>query len=349
MGAVLHLWRVVATQKFMVDGTGVGLRKGRNYARMQFVWGHHEKFQGALVMLRMVRLVVLLLLCSGMYLQAQDVYRDWNRRVCPLLDRPFRSYRGVDITHILAADTGTTGWGDSVSVTDVQIWGRLPSWENDFGGELEIRGHSDLRVLQGLKAGSGVDRQHGFLMLRGVAEWHQRFLGGFGMQARIQPGIYTALSTPAGNIFSVPVGLTLVQAFHPDFAVFAGADYYPDFDAGIDPLGGILYTRHRDFQIQVGYPETRMSLRPYGGRFALGLGADFIRWPEYRLGRDDDNRRIRFRENQTYMELSWDTRGFTQVDLRVGYMFRRRATLSGGETVALDDSPFVALGFSALL
>jgi hypothetical protein len=293
--------------------------------------------------------VSMLLMVSGLPLYGQDLYRDWNRRVCPVLDTPFETYRGLDLSYTLASDTQTTGWGDSVGVSDINLWGRLPTWENDFGGELEIRGHADFRVLSGLKSGSGVDRQHGFMMLRGVAEWHQRFLGGFGMQMRMQPGIYTALSKPSGNIFSVPVGVTLVQAFHSDFAIFGGVDYYPNSMTEFDPVGGLLYSFHNEIWVQLAYPHTRVTMRPYGGRFQFGAGADFIRWPEYSLGRDDDQERLRFRENQAYGELSWDTRGFTRIELRAGYTFRRRAIFEDGPTVAFEDAPFVSLGFSGLL
>lgn len=300
-------------------------------------------------MLRVVRYVLLLLLCFGAVVDAQDWYRDWNQRVCPVLDTPFRTFRGVEITHAPGADTGTTGWGDSVSVTDVALWGRLPRWANDYGGELEVRGHADLRVLSGMKAGSGIDRQHGFVMLRGAAVWHQRYYGGVGLQVRMQPGMYTAVGKLAGNVFSVPVGATLVQAFSPEFAVFAGGDYYADFAVEFDPVLGLLYSRHKEIWLQLAYPETRLSFRPYGGRFAFGAGADVVRWPEYRLVRDDTYRRLRFQENQAYVALSWDTRGFTQFDVRIGYLFDRSATFEDGPKVVFADTPFVSIGFSALL
>ncbi len=309
------------------------------------LWGW--RLTEEILMVRTLRISVFLLFCWGMQVSGQDVYRDWNRRVCPVLDTPYRTYRGTDITHYLGTDTGTDGWGDRVSVTDVALWGRLPSWENDFGGELEVRGHLDLRLLEGLKSGSGIDRQHAFMMARGKLAWHQRYWGGFGLQLRAQPGVYTALSTPSGNIFSVPVGGNLVFAFTPELALFAGVDYYPDFAAEFDPYVGLVYSRY-EMTAQMAYPETRFTFRPYGGRFQMGTGAVFTRWLEYRLGRDDDRRRLRFRENQFYGELSWDTRGFTQIDLRAGYMYRRRAVFEDGPTVAFDDTPFVSLGFSGL-
>ena len=291
---------------------------------------------------------VLVLLVAVSHASGSDVYRDWNRRVCPILDTPFRTFRGLDITHHIQTDTGTEGWGDGVSVTDIALWGRLPTWENDFGGELELRGHLDLRFFEGLKSGSGIDRQHGFMMLRGAAVWHQRYLGGFGLQAHIEPGVYTALSKPSSDIISVPFGGRFIQAITPEWGVYAGFDYYPDFAAEFDPALGVVYSRY-DMSMEVAYPETRLTLRPYGGRMQLGMGAAFTRWLEYRLGRDDDRRRLRFRENQAYAEVSWDTRGFTQIDLRVGYTFGRRAVFEDGPTVAFDDTPFIAVGFSALL
>lgn len=296
---------------------------------------------------RVLKILSVLAVVALSQASGRGLYRDWNRRVCPILDTPFRSYRGVEIKHDFATDTETVGWGDSVSVTDVSMWGRLPSWENNFGGELELRGHLDIRMLQGLDAAKSRDRQHGFMMLRGAGVWHQRYWGGFGVQAHMQPGIYTAISKPSGNIFSVPLGGRLIQALTPELAVFAGVDYYHNFAAELDPAVGLVYSQH-DLFMQFAYPETRLTLRPYGGRLQLGMGAEFTRWPEYRLGRDDDRRRIRFRENQAYTEFSWDTRGFTQIDLRAGYTFRRRAVYADGPTVAFDDTPFIALGFSAL-
>jgi hypothetical protein len=278
-----------------------------------------------------------------------DLYRDWGRRLCPVLDTPHRTYRGFHVGHILGSGTGTTGWGDNVSVTDLHLWGRLPSLENDLGGELELRGHTDLRVLEGFSAGSGLDRTHGFMMLHATAIWHQRFLGGFGMQARLRPGVYAALSKPAGNVFALPVGLTLVQAFHPDLAVFAGADYYPEFDVEVDPVFGLLYTQRDSFAMQLAYPHSKLAIRPYGGRFQMGMGADVVRWPEYRLGSGDDRRSLRFRENRAYATLSWDTRGFTQIDLQMGYVFGRKAIFPGADTIEFEDAPFVSLGFSAIL
>ncbi len=295
-----------------------------------------------------VKFIIFVSIVFGLQAGAQNVYRDWNRRVCPILDTPYRTYRGMHFTHYLRTDTGTAGWGDGVSLTDMGFWGRLPSWENNYGGELEVRGHIDLRILEGMRRGSGVNRQHGFMMLRGKAIWHQRYWGGFGLQARMEPGIYTAVSMPSGNVLSVPLGGNLVQAITPDFAVFAGMMYYPNFAVGRDPILGMVYSRYDEVMVQLGYPETRLTMRPYGGRLQFGMGAEFTRWLDYRLGRNDDRRRIRFRENQYYGELSWDTRGFTQVDLRAGYTFRRRAIFSDGPKVAFDDTPFVSLGFRAL-
>jgi len=296
-----------------------------------------------------VSLAVLCVCFLAAGVQSQELYRDWNRRVCPVLDTPYRTFRGFELAHTLAADTGTTGWGDGVSVTDLALWGRLSSWENDFGGELELRGHFDLRILEGMEAGSDLDRQYGLMMLRGLAEWHQRYRGGFGLQLRMQPGIYAAVSEPSGDLFSLPVGVTLVQAFSPAFALFAGVDYYMDFDVEWDPVIGLLYVPDQALRLQLAYPETRVSLRPGGGRFAWGLGAKMVRWPEYSLGSDDTYDRLAFEENQAYLELSWSTRGFTQMDLRAGYIFDREAAFADGPTVAFEDAPFIAIGFSALL
>ncbi|MFU8780435.1 MAG: hypothetical protein ACNA71_05345 [Kiritimatiellia bacterium] len=299
--------------------------------------------------MRLVLFIVLLSVFGGLSLPGQDLYRDWNRRVCPVLDTPFRTHGGWDIAHTLRTDTDAPGWGDGVSVTDIGFWGRLPTWENDFGGELEVRGHADFRLLEGLESGSGIDRQHGFMMLRGVVTWHQRYLGGFGMQTRIQPGVYTALSNPSGNLFAVPVGATFIQALSADFAIFAGVDYYPNFMVEFDPVVGVLYSLYNELWVQVAYPHTRVTMRPYGGRFQFGVGADFTRWPEYSLGADDERERLRFRENQAYVELSWDTRGFTQIDLRLGYVFGRKAIFEEGLSVDFDDAPLASLGFRAML
>ena len=292
--------------------------------------------------------VVFFMVVAFVHVRGQDMYRDWNRRVCPILDTPHETFRGLEISHHLGTDTGTEGWGKSASLTDVALWGRLPGWENDLGGELEIRGHIDLRFLSGLEGGSGVDRQHGFMMLRGTAVWHQRYWGGFGLQALLQPGIYTALSKPSGNIFSVPVGGRLIQAITPNWGVFAGVDYYPDFAVDLDPAGGLVYSRY-ELLMQLAYPETRLMLRPYGGRLQLGAGCDFTRALDYRLGRDDERNRVRFRENQAYTAISWDTRGFTRIELRAGYTFHRRAIFADETRVVFEDTPFVAVGFRALL
>jgi hypothetical protein len=206
------------------------------------------------MMFRSICFVLASMLFLQVTVSAQDLYRDWSRRVCPVLDSPYRTYRGLQLSHIPASETGTTGWGDSVSVSDINIWGRYSSWENNVGGELELRGHADLRVLEWFEQGSGMDRLHGFLMLRAVGVWHQRFRGGFGLQGRVQPGVYTALSSPDGKMFSMPVGVKLIQAFNPDFAIYAGVDYYPDFSVDLDPVFGMLYSRYNEIWLELGYP-----------------------------------------------------------------------------------------------
>lgn len=279
----------------------------------------------------------------------QGLYRDWDRRVCPVLDTPYGTFEGISLLHVPGVDTGTVGWGDNVSVSDVNIWKRYANWENDVGGELELRGHADVRVLEGFEQASGIDRLHGFWMLRVVGVWHQRFRGGFGVQGRMQPGVYSSLGAFDGKILSVPVGVTLIQAFRPDLAVFAGVDYYPDFAVDLDPVLGVLYSRYNEIWLEAGYPRSRFSYRPYGGRLQFELGADFSRWPEYRLERDDERQSLQFRENRFYAGFSWDTRGFTRVDVKAGYMSNRRLDFREGGTIEFEDAPFVSIGFSGVL
>ncbi len=277
-------------------------------------------------------------------------YRDPYQRLCPVLDVPYRTFQGLEISHTLSADSRTEGWGDSISVTDVHFWGRWATLENDYGGELEVRGHLDLRVLEGFAAASGIDRWHTLGMARLAMIWHQRFLGGVGMQLRVFPGLYGALDRPDSDVFALPFGGTLVYAFAPDIALFGGVDAYPGFEVGIDPVLGGVYSYLDTLRVQVAYPETEVSWTPRASRIRTAFGARFSRWPEYSLGKGDERGRIRMTENQLYAGLSWETRGGTEVLIRGGYMRDRRVRFDAdADGVKLADSPFLMIGFGGLL
>ena len=293
---------------------------------------------------------VLLLSVLPQSVRAQGYYRDPYQRLCPVLDVPYRTFQGVEIRHTMAADSQTEGWGDSVSVTDVNLWGRWASLENDYGGELEIRGHLDFRILEGFAAASGMDRLHTLGMARVGVIWHQRFLGGVGMQLRAFPGLYGALDRPDSDVFGVPFGGTMIYAFTPDVALFGGLDVYPGFGVGVDPVLGVVYSYLDTLRLQFAYPETELRWSPFASGLSTSLGATFARWPEYSLGKGDERDRMRMMENRFSAGLSWETRSGTEVAIRGGYVQGRRVRFDGDAPgVTLDDSPFVMIGFSGLL
>ncbi len=282
--------------------------------------------------------------------QGQGYYRDAYNRACPVLDMPYEASQGAGITHVTGAGTGTTGWGDDISETHLQFWGRMGTWENAWGGELEVRSHLDLRMLEGFAAASGIDQFHTLGMLRAALVWHQRFLGGIGLQVRTFPGLYMAVDEPDGDVFAIPAGGRLIYAISPEWAVWAGADSYPGFDVEVDPALGFVYQYLEELRVQVGYPETRLAWTPYMRRFRAMAGATFSRWPEYRLGSGDAREWMRMLETRAYAGFGWAMSGGTEFVLQGGYAWDREIRF-GGETAAvtIDDAPFVRLAFRGLL
>jgi hypothetical protein len=81
----------------------------------------------------------------------------------------------------------------------------------------------------------------------------------------------------------------------------------------------------------------------------LEVGADFVHWTEYRLESDDPREHLRFREDRFFAGFSWDTLGFTQIDVKAGYVSNRRLDFLNVPTIEFDDAPFVSIGFSGIL
>jgi len=300
---------------------------------------------------RVVRLAGILLLAGSVVAASsgRESYRNVDDRECPILDAPYRTSFEIDVTYTFPAATGTTGWGDELSVTDVGLWGRLFSWENTLGSELEAQIQWDTMVLEGFTNAGDDNLIHALSMARLFLQWSQRYVNGYGMQLSASPGLYTSLDALDGEAFSCPAGLTLIKAFTPNCALFMGANVYPDFDTTVDPRLGLIYSCRDSVVLQLAYPESRFEYSPARWiRFLMG--ARLLLWPEYSLGNEDVRERLQYEEGRAFAGIEWGCTERTQISLQGGYAFDR--TISFGAVagdVELEDATFVMIGIGGRL
>lgn len=295
-------------------------------------------------------LAVGVLLMTGMpaWVKGADSYRSFEERQCPILDTPYRTFRGLELGYVAPAGSLTAGWND-MSMMEVSAWGRVLSWENEVGGELEIRGHWDSMLLQFSDVPSGMDSSYGLSMGRIFMQWSQRFLNGWGLQMDVSPGLYSGLEQVGGDDFSAPAGLTLIKAFTPNVALFAGVSLYPTFDQTVDPRVGLRWSRRDDVVLQLAYPESRYEVSP-SKSLRLHLGARLWIWPEYQLGDEDPRERLQYDEGRVYGGIEWAFNRWTELSLQGGYVFNRTMAFEASSPdVELDDAPFVRIGFTGRL
>lgn len=301
---------------------------------------------------RRVFQVVVVLLVTGVVVLAapeRESYRNMATRECPILDTPYRTRSGLNLTFTFPSDTGTTGWGDAMSVADVDLWIRLFSWENTLGSEVEAQFQWDNRILEGFASSGGGDSAYTLSMASLFLQWSQRYVNGYGMQMHASPGVYSGLDETDGDLFFCPAGLTLIKAVTPDFALFLGANVYPDFDATVDPVAGLLYAYKDHVVFQLAYPESRFELSPTRSiRFLMG--ARLSLWPEYNLGEDDPRGRLQMDEGRAFAGIELGCTERTQISLQAGYAFDRTVSFeAAGGDVELEDAPSVMIGISSRL
>lgn len=297
---------------------------------------------------RRVCWLVLCMLCAVSSLRAAEPasYRNLDTRECPVLDMPFRTFWGLEGGYAFPAESTAPAW-DDVGMVEAVAWARFVDWENDIGGGLEIYGRWESLILQGV-SGTGSDGYP--LTTAGLAfRWSQRYLNGYGLMLDAAPGIHSTLDTVGGNGFAVPCGATLVKAFSPDFAIFAGASVYPGFDQVVDPRGGLRWALRDSVIVDLAYPETRLVLAPHR-RFQFVAGARAMLWPEYDMGDDDARKTLRYDEIRAYGGFDIGVTESVDISLRGGYLFGREISFETGDPdVEIEDAPFAGVAISGRL
>lgn len=280
---------------------------------------------------------------------AAESYRNLDDRECPILDTPYRTWSEYDIGYTLPASTDAIGWGDKLSVIDINVWLRFLNWENAFGGELDMQVRWDNMLLEGFANASGVDAIHALSMARLFLQWSQRFVGGYGLQVHAEPGLYMSADGLDGDIFSLPAGLKLIKALSPNSAFFLGVNYYPDFKTQIDPVCGFIHAQRDDVVLRLAYPESNLDVA-ITRNFRFRFGARMLLWPDYALDRGDARERLRYREGRAFGGLEWGCTRDVQIALRAGYAFARKISFAdAADDVAIDDAPFLMIGIGGRL
>lgn len=289
--------------------------------------------------------VVLLLagVALAAVVRAQDSvsYRDPSERRCPVLDAPLTSSSGISLDYGFPAETTAPGWND-LSTAELDVWARILNWENESGGDLDLRLQwNTLWLLFG-----GDDPSDPLTMAAVQAQWSQRFVNGYGLQVDVAPGLYSALESVESDDFSVPFGFTVVQAMNPEMAVFLGVSVYPGFERLIDPRAGVRWSDSERYTIDLAYPETRGVWSPFDG-LRLMLGARVSLWPEYNLG-DDPRERLRYEEIRAYTGFEVDCGEWFTLGLQGGYLFAREISYENEEYpgVDVDDAPFASVALN---
>ncbi|MDD4872021.1 MAG: DUF6268 family outer membrane beta-barrel protein, partial [Kiritimatiellae bacterium] len=175
--------------------------------------------------------------------------------------------------------------------------------------------------------------------------WSQRYLHGFGMQINATPGLYSDLESVSGEDFSVPFGVTAIQALSKNFAFFAGVRVYPSFQKVVDPVAGIYWSSRNDVVVQLGYPESRFEYSP-NNILRFIAGARLWLWPDYNMG-DDERQRLLFSEGRTFGGIELACGKHTLLTMKGGYLFSRKISFEEeADDVEIDNAPFVSLGLS---
>lgn len=278
--------------------------------------------------------------CAAASALAQEsMYRDPANMECPILDMPFFESWGLEAGGVGEAETDAPGW-ENVSVAEASAWGRIGDFENDWGGDLDLRALVDTMVL----TFNDYDDAYALTMARVNLQWSQRFEGGTGFEVDAAPGLYSSFDTFKSDDFAVPCGASFVQALNPHVAGFLGASVYPGFDETLVPRGGIRLAHGNKAVLDIAYPESRLVLGT-ARAFRLTTGIRVSDWPEYNMG-DDPRERLRYDEVRAYATMQFGVGEMTGFMLQGGYVMDREVSFESDDTVInIEDAPFVRIGF----
>jgi len=279
-------------------------------------------------------------LAGSLLYGADESYRNLDKRICPILDTPYRTLSGLEMIYEFSSKTDASGWG-KLSVYDINAWVRLVEWENKSGGDLEIQAQINSLFLET----SATSESFSLMRADFFLQWSQRFINGYGLQLHASPGLYSSLQKVTGNDISIPFGITGIKAFSPGSAFFAGIRVYPDINDPVEPIAGFRWAHRDDFVAQLAYPESRLEFSPAESiRFIIGASMWVL--PDYNMG-NDDRERIQIEESRVFGAIEFTVSEYTIFSLKGGYLFDREVSFKASiDEVEVEDAPFAGIAFS---
>lgn len=267
-------------------------------------------------------------------------YRRADQRACPVLDLPLPHMSSLEALYAFPASSSNALW-DDVAVIRTAAWIRLLYLETDFGSDLEILASWDSMIVQGYAGGNS-----GYSMVAACIpfRWSQRYIGSWGLQLEIEPGVYSTLKSLRGEDLNIPSGARIIKSFDPETAVYAGFKFFPGFEIPVVPNVGWRWARDKAFLVEFAYPESRLHYYPFSG-LRLISSAGFMNWPEYNMSKDDRRKAVGFNEGSLKLGADWAITDYTELTLQCGYVFDRAITFKEHSAdIEIDNAPFAGLG-----
>ncbi len=191
------------------------------------------------------------------------------------LDAPTHPLSTVTLLYTPTSRFGA--FGESATV-EFETALRLFAFERVLAGDFE--GFFRARLLSYVNS-TGVDALPdvaGHLALDFAQSW--RFVNGWSLELRGEPGIYSDLASPQ---FNCPATVRLHYAFSPELAGVVGATYRHGWYLPVFPSVGVAWQPNRFFRTEAMLPRSAVLLSPFRPVTLLGT----IEWRNFDVALDE--------------------------------------------------------------
>lgn len=166
-----------------------------------------------------------------------------------------------------------------------------------------------------------------------------RYVGGWALQVRAAPGIYSDAEEIDADALAMPVSALLVYSFSPAVSGLLGFEYRASWETEVVPLIEVAWAVSDQLRIEAGFPKSQAVLAVDD---VLSMYAAFA-WDGVTYARDDDHGDLSLEDYRSTLGMTYGLSGETQFICELGYVFNREVE-ANDETVSIDSTPYIRFG-----
>jgi hypothetical protein len=236
---------------------------------------------------------------------------------CQILDHVARPIYEFRLTVI--PESGFAGYGDSGFLEIAADWD-VAYFRGVALGDVEMNLRSKLTLLTD---SARLELPDQVAMVAADIAWTGRYEGGYGVQARVKPGIYSDIEELGLDALAFPFSGTFIYAFDPAVSGMIGLEIRPGFERLVMPILGVAWEIRSDLRLEAGLPRTRLQYYAAQG-WSTHLGFDWENVSyELREKGSFDRKQMTLEDYRLYWGLTRRVSDQMQLTFELGRAFER--------------------------